>query len=128
MKRVLMATSTAAVLLLAGCAGGDESVSAESAPSESAPSESTTTAQASPTNALAANEEVREACRTAVTERLPGAEFPTRGTLRASSTEGGRLFTVSGTAQADGSGHPYTCSITVAGGELTVDTTTVDGV
>ena len=123
MKRALIATTAVALLALAGCAGGDEAVTTGSAP---ATSQSTTT-EAAPAAGGSVNDQVREACRAAVTEKLAGAEFPTRGTLRAASSEGGRLFTLTGVAQADGSGHPYTCSLTEAGGEVSVDEVLVDG-
>ncbi|MFP5336035.1 MAG: hypothetical protein ACLGIV_12075 [Actinomycetes bacterium] len=122
MKRALIATSAAVLLSLAGCAGGDDAVTAQSAPSPSSSQTTTPTSTVAETNA-----QVREACRAAVTEKLPGADFATRGTLRAASSEGGRLFTVSGTAQADGTAHPYTCSVTQLGEEITVDQVLVDG-
>jgi hypothetical protein len=119
-----MATSAVAVLVLTGCAGGDESVTTEAA----APSTSSATTAATPAGgAMAVNEEVRTACQEAVTEKLAGAEFATRGNLRAASTDGGKIFTVAGTAQGGGADHPYTCEITVIDGETTVGAVTVDG-
>lgn len=122
MKRALIVTSAAALLALAGCAGGDDAVTAESAPSQSSGETTPAASTAAQTNAR-----VREACRAAVTGKLAGAEFPTRGTLRAASSEGGRLFTLSGTAQAGGTAHAYTCSATQLGDEITVDEALVDG-
>jgi hypothetical protein len=123
-KRVLMVAAAAAVLSLTGCGGGDEAVT-------TAPAASSTTTSASPTTSTASttsvNDDVRAACQKAVTEKLAGAEFASRGSLRAASTEGGKLFTLAGTATAGGAGHPYTCEATVIDGKITVSTVTVDG-
>lgn len=129
MKRVLITTAAAAVLVLTGCAGNGEETTGAEPTAETTAAETTapeTTAPAGGT-AAQANEEVRQACQRAVTEKLAGAEFSTRGTLRAASVEGGKTYTVSGTAQAGGTGHPYSCSITVVDGQVTVDEALVDG-
>jgi hypothetical protein len=123
-KRVWMVTAVAAVLVLTGCGGGDEAVTTE-------PAASSTTTSAAPTTTAApagsVNDDVRAACQAAVTGKLAGAQFPGRGALRAASSEGGKLFTVAGIADVAGAGHPYTCEITVSGGEVTVGAVTVDG-
>lgn len=128
MKRVLITTAAAAVLVLTGCAGnGEETTGTE--PTAGTTAETTAAETSAPAGGTAAqaNEEVRQACQQAVTEKLPGAEFSTRGTLRAASVEGGKTYTVAGTAQAGGTGHPYSCSITVVDGQVTVDEALVDG-
>lgn len=123
MKRVLMVAAAAAVLSLTGCGGGDEAVTTAPAAS-STTSVSSTTSTASTSSV---NDDVRAACQKAVTDKLVGAEFASRGSLRAASTEGGKLFTLSGTATAGDAGHPYTCEATVLDGKITVSTVTVDG-
>jgi predicted small lipoprotein YifL len=123
-KRVLMVAAAVAVFSLTGCGGGGEAVT-------TAPAASSSTTSASPTSSASSttsvNDQVRAACQQAVTEKLAGAEFSGRGSLRAASTEGGKLFTLSGTAKAGDAGHPYTCEATVIEGELTLGAVTVDG-
>ncbi|MFC5999483.1 hypothetical protein ACFP6A_12235 [Quadrisphaera sp. GCM10027208] len=137
MKRALLAASAAAVLALTGCAADDDTTTAEettAAATETTPAATETTASSTDTTdatggltVVELNQQVRDACQAAVTERLPGAEFTTRGNLRAASQEGGKIYTVTGTAQADGTGHPYTCTVSVLGEETTVDEVLVDG-
>ena len=125
MKHALMASSVASVLLLAACGGGGDA--AETAPAAPAATTEAAPDAGSGTDRMAVNDEVRTACQEGVVEKLAGAEFPSRGILRAASTEGGKLYTVSGTAQAAGAGHPYTCEVTVTPDGLSLGAVTVDG-
>jgi hypothetical protein len=126
-KRVVMTAAAVGVLALAGCGGGDSDSGASASPSQTAAASASETAAAPSVDVAAVNKQVRTACQDAVTEKLAGAEFPTSGSLRAASSEGGKLYTVSGTAQAGGKAHPYSCDLTVQGDEVTVDGVTVDG-
>lgn len=128
MKRALMASSVASVLLLASCGGGGETADVETTPSTAATATAGAEAAAGGgSDRMAVNDEVRAACQEVVAEKLAGAEFTTRAILRAASTQGGKLYTVSGTAQAGGTGHPYTCEVTVTADGLSLGAVTVDG-
>jgi hypothetical protein len=128
--RAWMGVAAAAVVALTGCGAGDGGAPTTGTPI-SEPAASSGTGSASPATSAAGgaslNAAVRETCQASITERLAGAEFPTGGTLRAAASGGGKVFTISGTAQAGGVPHPYTCEIGVVDDEMTVSTVTVDG-
>jgi hypothetical protein len=125
MKRALLPV-VAATLLLTACGGDTDEPTAESTTSATS---SATSSAAETTAALPSgpevNTQVREACQVAVTEQAPGATFPRPGALRATSGgEGGKLYTVIGTAEVDGEEQGYTCEV-VAGEELEVTSATL---